>query len=239
VQIGVVPSAGFTEVDFALFSLFGRGFCPRLRDIGDQHLYRLDKSVKYKHIEPLLKGTLDEKLILNNYDEILRVAGSLHLGYVTASLFISKLQARPQQNFLTRVLQEYGKLEKTIFILRYIQDPVFRRIINLQLNKGEQLHSLRQFIHFANEGKIRTHLEEEQINAASCLNLVVNAIILWNTVYMQAIIEQLRKEGYPVNDDDLKHLGPARYEHINPYGHYTFNVQQESERKGLRPLRQP
>jgi TnpA family transposase len=76
------------------------------------------------------------------------------------------------------VLQEYGKLEKTIFILRYIQDPVFRRVINLQLNKGEQVHELRQFIHFANEGKIRTHLEEEQINEASCLNLVVNAIIL-------------------------------------------------------------
>jgi TnpA family transposase len=141
---------------------------------------------------------------------------------------------------LTRVLQELGKLEKTIFILRYIQDPVFRRYINQQLNKGEQLHSLRQFVHFANEGKIRSHLEEEQINEASCLNLIVNAIVLWNTIYMQAVvIEQLRKEGYQIKDDDLKHLGPARYEHINPYGHYTFNVQQELQRKGLRPLRNP
>lgn len=234
-----VDTGGFTEVDFALFSLLGRGYWPRLRDIGDQQLYRLDKSVKYPHVEPLLKATLNEKFMLDNYDEILRVAGSLQLGYVTASLFISKLQARPQQNILTRVLQEYGKLEKTIFILRYIQDPVFRRVINLQLNKGERVHELRQFIHFANEGKIRSHLEEEQINEVSCLNLVVNAIILWNTVYMQAIIEQLRKEGYQINDDDLRHLGPARHEHINPYGHYTFNVQQELQRKGLRPLRHP
>jgi TnpA family transposase len=131
-----VDTGGFTEVDFALFSLLGRGYWPRLRDIGDQYLYRMDKSVKYQNIEPLLKATLNEKFTLNNYDEILRVAGFLQLGYVTASLFISKLQARPQQNLLTRVLQEYGKLEKTIFILRYIQDPVFRREINLQLNKG-------------------------------------------------------------------------------------------------------
>lgn len=232
-----VDTGGFTEVDFALFSLLGRGYWPRLRNIGDQYLYRMDKTVKYPHVEPLLKVTLNEKFMVDNYDEILRVAGSLQLGYVTASLFISKLQARPQQNMLTRVLQEYGKLEKTIFILRYIQDPVFRRVINLQLNKGEQVHDLRQFIHFANEGKIRTHLEEEQINEASCLNLVVNAIILWNTVYMQAIIEQLRKEGYHISDDDLRHLGPARHEHINPYGHYTFNIQQELQRKGLRPLR--
>jgi TnpA family transposase len=234
-----VDTAGFTEVDFALFSLLGRGYWPRLRDIGDQYLYRMDKTVKYPHVDPLLKANLNEKFILDNYDEILRVAGSLQLGFVTASLFISKLQARPQQNILTRVLQEYGKLEKTIFILRYIQDPMFRRVINAQLNKGEQIHALRQFIHFANEGKIRSHLEEEQINEASCLNLVVNVIILWNTVYMQAIIEQLRKGGYQISDDDLKHLGPARHEHINPYGHYTFNVQQELQRKGLRPLRNP
>jgi hypothetical protein len=103
-----------------------------------------------------------------------------------------------------------------------------------------QVHDLRQFIHFANEGKIRSHLEEEQINEASCLNVVVNAIILWSTIYMQAIIvnygfclalshftiiEQLRKEGYWINDDDLKHPGPARHGPINPYGQYTFNVQ--------------
>ena len=234
-----VDTAGFTEVNFALFSLLGRGFWPRLRDIGSQYLYRMDKTAKYPHVEPLLKATINEKLLLDNYDEILRVAGSLQLGYVTASLFISKLLARPQKNKLTQALQEYGKLEKTIFILRYIQDPVFRREINLQLNKGEQVHDLRQFIHFANEGRIRSHLEEQQINEASCLNLVVNAIILWNTVYMQAIIEQLRKEGYKINDEDLRHLGPARYEHINPYGHYTFNIQQELQRKGLRPLRNP
>jgi len=232
-----VDTAGFTEVNFALFSLLGRGFWPRLRDIGSQYLYRMDTTEKYPHVGALLKATINEKLILDNYDEILRVAGSLQLGYVTASLFISKLQARPQQNMLTKVLQEYGKLEKTTFILHYIQDPVFRRDINLQLDKGEQIHDLRQFIHFANEGKIRSHLEEKQINEASCLNLVVNAVILWNTVYMQEAIKQLRGEGYDIRDDDLKHLGPARHEHINPYGHYTFNVQQELQRKGLRPLR--
>lgn len=232
-------TAGFTELDFALFALLGRGYWPRLRDIGDQHLYRLAGMEKYPHVEQLFKGTINEKFIANNYDEMLRIAGSIQTGYVTASLFTSKLQARPQQNVLTQVLQEFGRLEKTIFILRYIQDPVFRREINLQLNKGEALHDLRQFVHFANEGKLRCHLEEDQINAAGCLNLVVNAIVFWNTIYMQAIIEQLRREGYQVNDEDLKHLSPARFEHIHPYGHFVFNIEKERARKGLRPLRHP
>jgi len=114
-----------------------------------------------------------------------------------------------------------------------------RSNIHRQLNKGESLHSLRRFLFFANEGKIRHSRDEAQVNQVSCLNLVTNAVVLWTTIYMQAITKQLRQEGYPIHEDDLRHLSPARYEHINPYGHYTFNVQQELERKGLRPLRNP
>ena len=91
----------------------------------------------------------------------------------------------------------------------------------------------------ANEGKIRRHYDEEQLNQVSCLNLVTNAVVLWNTVYMSVVLDQLRSEGYNVDDVDVVHLSPARYAHINPYGKYRFNVEGEFHRKGLRPLRQP
>lgn len=86
---------------------------------------------------------------------------------------------------------------------------------------------------------IRKHQYEDQNVQLYCLNLMTNAIITWNTVYMQAVIEQLKKEGYPVLEQDLVHLSPARYEHINFYGKYLFRVTEELERKGLRPLRNP
>jgi hypothetical protein len=54
---------------------------------------------------------------------------------------------------------------------------------------------------------------------------------------MQQAINQLKVEGYEINEDDLKHISPARHEHINPYGKYEFNVEEELNRKGLRPLR--
>jgi rRNA maturation protein Nop10 len=56
---------------------------------------------------------------------------------------------------------------------------------------------------------------------------------------MSAVLDQLRSEGYNVDDDDVLHLSPARYAHINPYGKYRFNVEGEFHRKGLRPSRQP
>jgi Tn3 transposase DDE domain len=70
-----------------------------------------------------------------------------------------------------------------------------------------------------------------------CLNLVTNAVVVWNTVYMQAVLDQLRTEGMPVQEEALAHLSPARFEHVNPYGKSAFPMDQASQRQGLRPLR--
>ena len=150
---------------------------------------------------------------------------------------MASLQSYPPQNLLARALQEYGRLEKTLFIVRYLASEEYRRRINRQLNKGERLHALRQFLLFANEGKLRRRHLDEQINQASCLNLMTNAVVTWNTVYMQQVIETLRAEGQVIDDGDLVHLSPARFEHINPYGRYVINVEAELSRTELRPLR--
>lgn len=60
-------------------------------------------------------------------------------------------------------------------------------------------------------------------NQAQCLNLVTNAVVLWNTVYMSAALDELRAAGHRFTDDDVVHLSPARFEHFNPYGRYHFD----------------
>ncbi len=88
----------------------------------------------------------------------------------------------------------------------------------------ESIHGFDLFLLFANKGTLRRKQEGELRNQAGCLNLVTNAVVTWNTVYMAAVIEQLRAEGRTVNDKDIARLSPARYEHINPYGKYRFEV---------------
>lgn len=178
-------------------------------------------------------------MFLDHWDNLLRIAGSLKKGWVTASLLISKLQAYPQQNILTQALQEYGRLVKTIVILSYLERKEDRRHINAQLNKGESIHSLRQAILYANDGKIRKSQDESQTNQVLCLNLMTNAVITWNTVYMQAVIDQLKREGDQINEDDLRHISPARYEHINLYGKFSSNDDQDFGTDKRRPLRTP
>jgi TnpA family transposase len=113
----------------------------------------------------------------------------------------------------------------------------YRRRISNQLNKGETLHSLRRFLFFAHQGQIRQRHDEDLTNQASCLNLVTNAVVAWNTVYMEAAINQLKAENLPISETDIVHLSPARYEHINPYGKYRFDLAKNYYRRQLRPLR--
>lgn len=208
---------------FALFSVLGLTFSPRIRDVADQRLYRMEGLDLSKADRSLCKGKINEKLILGHWDDILRVAGSLKLGWVNASLLVSRLQAKPRKNALTHALQEYGRLQKTIFLLRYTRDVDLRKRINRQLNKGEELHALRRFLFFANEGHVRKRQIEEQTDQALCLNLVTNTVMAWNTVRYQEILKQLKNEGYPLHTGDLAYLSPARHAHINPYGRYRFN----------------
>jgi len=123
--------------------------------------------------------------------------------------------------------------------VRYLDSPEFRRRIGVQLNKGESLHDLRRFVFFANEGEIRRSQHDDQTVQALCLNLVTNAVITWNTVYMAEALDALRSDGLPVSEEDLAHLAPTLRAHISPYGKYSFDVETGLARASLRPLRHP
>ena len=78
--------------------------------------------------------------------------------------------------------------------------------------------------------------QEDQLGA---LGLIVNAVVLWNTIYIDAALKQLRKEGFPVLDEDVARLSPLGHEHINMLGRYAFTLPARVARGELRPLRNP
>lgn len=88
-------------------------------------------------------------------------------------------------------------------------------------------------------GEVRDRSYENQRYRASGLNLVVNAIILWNTVYMERAIQSLTDSGQPVDEDLLPHLSPLGWEHINLTGDYVWQQDKRVARGRFRPLRTP
>jgi TnpA family transposase len=162
-------TAGATEIIFALFDLLGYRFTPRLRDQGDRRLFTSEAidMQPYPRLQPQVTHRINRHWILDWWDEILRAAGSLKLGWVTASLLVQKLQAYPQQNALARALQEYGRLARTLHIMRWYANTEDRRRILRQLNKGAALHDLRAALVIANKGHLRHSRREVVAHQAS------------------------------------------------------------------------
>jgi hypothetical protein len=102
------------------------------------------------------------------------------------------------------------------------EDPELRRRSQVGLNKGEQQNALRRAVFFNRLGEIRDRSFENQRHRASGLNLIVAAIILWNTTYLQRAIDHLRKQGHHPVPGDLVHLSPLEWEHINLTGLYPL-----------------
>lgn len=177
------------------------------------------------------------KQIESNWDDLLRLTSSIHKGTVTASLILGKLASYPRQNGLALALRELGCIERSIFALKWLQSPPLRRRVQVGLNKGETRNALaRAVCHYQLE-EIRDRSYEDQQYRASGLNLVVAAIILWNTVYLAEAVEQLRRDGVTVKEEDLRHASPLGWEHINLTGDFHWNVKQVPPNGQLRPLR--
>jgi TnpA family transposase len=216
-------TAGFTDHVFALMYLLGFKFAPRIRDLNDKRIYLPDKTKQYPGVSSIIGGYLNLDLIERNWHDILRLALSIKHGTVTASLMLRKLGNYPRQNNLALALRELGKIERSIFMLEWLKDPNLRRRVQAGLNKGEAKHALTRAVHFNRLGEIRDRTFENQLHRASGLNLVVGAIILWNTVYISQAVDYLRKTDKNFNEDLVKHLSPLGWEHINLTGDYIWS----------------
>ena len=92
--------------------------------------------------------------------------------------------------------------------------------MQLQLNRGERRHQLARRLFFANQGAFQTGDYEEIMNKATCLSLLSNAVVVWNTVQMTRIIEQLRASGETITEEDLARISPFASAHVIPNGTY-------------------
>ena len=211
---------GFTEHLFGLCALLGINFMPRLKDLPDQVLSRIDRNTDYGVLQPLFRGRINIELILEQWDQLVRLAASLRDRLTPAHVVMQRLVNANASDRLAGALSQLGRLMKTLHILRYIQEEPLRDAIQLQLNRGEFRHILAKSLFFANWGTFRSGDYEEVMNKASCLSLLSNAVLVWNTVHIARIVNQLRAAGHEVRDEDLARASPLVHAHVIPNGSY-------------------
>jgi len=184
----------------------------------------------------LIADQVNAALIERNWDDLRRLAESIREGKVSTSLLVGKLAAYPQHSELALALRELGRVERTLCTLDWLQQPELRRRAHSGLNKGELRNSLAKALRFYRRGAVADRAREEQQRKASGLNLVIAAIGLWNTVYLQKAIRAMTEVGNPVPENVIPHLSPLGWEHITFTGSYHWR-EHASDINVLRPLR--
>lgn len=115
-------------------------------------------------------------------------------------------------------INTYGRIYRSLHVLALIDDEGMRRGIKGIRNLQEGRHDLAQKVFHGRKSQVFQRYYEGMENRLGALSIVLNCLVLWNTVYIDDALRQLRAQGYPVLDDDIARLSPFIRKHINVHG---------------------
>jgi TnpA family transposase len=230
-------TGGASDHIFALCRMLGFRFCPRLRDFPDRRFATFDPTKHYPTLKPLMGRRVKTDVIKAHWDKVVRLVASLKAGTVQPSAMLRKLAAYDRQNQLDLALQEIGRVERTLFMLDWLESPALRQRCQAGLNKSEQRHQLTQAICTFKQGRIADRTHEAQQFRASGLNLVIAAIVYWNSTYFADAVAHLRAQGEVIPDELLAHVSPVGWNHIGFSGDFLWDRAATSATDDRKPLK--
>ncbi|QEZ70812.1 Tn3 family transposase (plasmid) [Paraclostridium bifermentans] len=224
-------TAGYTEQMFALTYLLGFNFKPRIKNLTQQQLYAFESfemdDIKFKKI--------NEKIILDNYSEVMRLVESIRCGKVKASLILQKINSYNRNNAVAKGLKEIGRILKTKYIIDYYTNGDLRKEVQKMLNKGEAINSVARLIFFGKQGRLNESKLERQLEKVSCLNILLSSLIIWNSRYLEKVYTEVKDEDW-FNEEEFKRVSPLGTAHVNFLGRYILEDFKITTKDGLREL---
>ncbi len=234
IETHYVDTGGVSDMSFALCHLLGFQLVPRLRGLKDRRLYLFPGDTPPASLAPLIGDSINVDRIKANWNDILRLVTTIRSGQVRPSTLLAKLSAFPRQNGLALALRDLGRINRSIFLPRWWQSPEMRRNATAGLNKSEAQNTLARALFFNRLGELRDRTFESQFYRASGLNLLINVIVYWNTLYLEPAFADLNRNGIATPPEVVKHIAPLGWQHISLTGDYIWTP---TENLDLRPLR--
>ncbi|MCA1682007.1 MAG: Tn3 family transposase, partial [Actinobacteria bacterium] len=224
-EIVVSDTGSYSDLVFGLLELLGISYRPALADLPDQKGWRINTEADYGPLNTFARGKIDLARVRNHWSDILRVIASIYTGTVRAFDVVTMLQRDGHPTAMGEALAAYGRIFKSLHILAYIDvDETYRRDIKAIRNLQEGRHDLARTICHGKKGELFHRYERGLENQLGVLGLVLNCVVLWTTVYLNAALEQLRAQGYPVRDEDAARLSPFVRKHLGVHGTYSFQL---------------
>ena len=229
---------GHTEAIFGVMHLLGFSYAPRIKNFKRQKLYLFSSHRDVDRSTWAIKpsGYINAELIEKHWDDILRFVVTIKLKETSASDLFRRLNSYSKQHALYTALKAFGRILKSIFILRYIDDPELRQSIEKQLNKVESSNRFSREVSVGQGREILQADRQEQEVAQACKRLVKNAIVCWNYLYLtQKIAEESDRERRYSMLQSVAAGSVVSWRHINLLGEYDFSEEKLQDSFGIKP----
>jgi TnpA family transposase len=217
---------GYTEINFAAFAMLGKRFCPRIRGVQHQRIYRIDPAKDYGLLTPLIAASdrmVHLDWICEQWDRMGQFYAALESGHTTASVALKRLASFSSKNHFYRANRELGRVFKTEFILDYMSQPPLRRRVRRGLLKGEQLHTLARDVCYGKRSRISARDLQGQMNTCSCLTLILACIIYWQAREIERVVCECDPEKAGIDLTLLEHVSPIEWDNVLLYGQYVID----------------
>jgi TnpA family transposase len=216
---------GYSEMVFAISHLLGTSFAPRIKNVAGVALISFKKIATDLQAKgyPVKPGQCVElEVIKDGWDNVLRLVATIKLREHKASTIIKRLSSYAKQHPLLSSVKAFGRIIKSLFVLKYIDDVELRQQIEKQLNKGELANRFSSAITFVNTQEIVQGLQEDQEVAVMCRLILQNVIILWNYTALTKLIMRSDSTRQQKILDNIKQSSIIAWGHVNLLGLYDF-----------------
>jgi len=214
---------GQSEPVFGLAHLLGIKLFPRMRNWHDVTFYRPEKDVVYCHIDALFAKAVDWLLIETHWQDMMQVVLSIQSGKILPSTLLRKLGSHSRQNKLNRAFRELGRVERTLFLLRYVSEADFRQSIRAETTKVESYNDFLDWIGFGGP-ILKSGDPVEQAKQVKYMDLVANTIMRHNVSDLTDVLTDMAAEGWPLTKELVGRLSPYMREHIRRFGQYVLDM---------------
>ncbi len=214
---------GQSESVFGLCRMLGIKLMPRMRGVSDAVFYQADKAARHRHIDALFGAEIDWELIAAHARDMIQVVLSIQAGRVMPSMLLRRLGTANCRGRLYRAFRELGRVELTLFLLRFISSAEMRQTIRAETTKIEAYNDFLDWVTFGGP-VVKSGDPVEQEKQLKYASLVANAVMLSNVADPTRVLSDMARDGHPVTPALVASTSPYTRRHILRFGKYTLDM---------------
>lgn len=166
---------------------------------------------------------------------MLQVVISIQAGRVMPSMLLRRLGTASRRSRPYRAFRELGRVERTLFLLRYISSAEVRRTIRAETTKIEAYNDFLDWVTFGGP-VVKSGDPVEQEKQLKYASLVANSVMLSNVADLTRVLSDMARDGHPVTPELVACTSPYMRRHILRFGKYTLDMDTLPDPLDPRPL---